>query len=78
MELSGIKIPLQNLLKFLEKTLDKLQFMCYNQDTKRERKIPNTRKEKLMFDNSFIIPGTMDIDFFVVTPDGQLLKWEEI
>lgn len=31
-----------------------------------------------MFDNSFIIPGTMDIDFFVVTPDEQLVKWEEI
>lgn len=29
-----------------------------------------------MFDNSFIIPGTMDIDFFVVTPDAQLVKWD--
>ena len=29
-----------------------------------------------MFDNSFIIPGTMDIDFFVVTPDEQLVKWD--
>lgn len=29
-----------------------------------------------MFDNSFIIPGTMDIDFYIVTPDGQLVKWD--
>lgn len=29
-----------------------------------------------MFDNSFIIPGTMDIDFYIVTPDEQLVKWD--
>lgn len=30
-----------------------------------------------MFDNSFIISGTMDIDFYVVNPiTDELVKWD--
>ncbi len=39
-------------------------------------KIPNTRKEKLMFDNSFIVENEIALDFYVVAPNGELVKWD--
>lgn len=29
-----------------------------------------------MFDNSFIVENEIALDFYVVAPDGQLVKWD--
>lgn len=29
-----------------------------------------------MFDNSFIVENEINLDFYVVAPDGQLVEWD--
>lgn len=67
--------PRLNFFIFLKKGLDKCPHLCYTIITK-GKEIPNTRKEKLMFDNSFIVENEIALDFYVVAPNGELVKWD--
>lgn len=67
--------PRLNFLFFLKKGLDKWLHLCYTIITK-GKEIPNTRKEKLMFDNSFIVENEIALDFYVVAPNGELVEWD--
>ena len=64
-----------NFFIFFEKGLDKCLHLCYTIITK-GKEIPNTRKEKLMFDNSFIVENEIALDFYVVAPNGELVEWD--